>query len=98
MLRELWRISGVATRIIRTAPSVERWARFMLRARAQSHPQRPGGAIRTLVVSLLGAAAVAAGLVLIRQQKLPDPQIRDVHAGESQPGTISLEKLRELGY
>ena len=55
--------------------------------------------IRTLVVSLLGVAAVAAGLVLIRQ-KGPEPQlrIRDVHAGESQPGTISLEKLRELGY
>ena len=100
MLRESWRISGVAARIVRTAPSVERWARFVLCARARSHPQRPGGAIRTLVVSLLGAAAVAAGLVLIRQQKLPDPQlqIRDVHAGESQPGTISLEKLRELGY
>ncbi len=55
--------------------------------------------IRTLVVSLLGVAAVAAGLVLIRQ-KGPEPQvrIRDMHAGESLPGTISLEKLRELGY
>ena len=57
-----------------------------------------GGRIRTFVVSLLGVAAVAAGLVLIRQKPEPQLRMRDVHAGESQPGTISLEKLRELGY
>ena len=72
----------------------------MLNARSRKPPYNGlGGHIRTLVVSLLGVAAVAAGLVLIRQ-KGPEPQlgIRDVHAGESHPGTISLEKLRELGY
>ena len=72
----------------------------MLTRVRESHPNTAtGGIIRTLVVSLLGVAAVAAGLVLIRQ-KGPEPQyrIRDVHAGESQPGTISLERLRELGY
>jgi hypothetical protein len=55
--------------------------------------------IRTLVVSLIGVAALTAGLVLIRQQKQVGlPQIKEVPPGESVPGTISLERLRELGY
>jgi hypothetical protein len=55
--------------------------------------------IRTLLVSLLGAAALAAGFVLIRQTTpQPLPRYRDGHAGESEPGTISLERLRSLGY
>jgi hypothetical protein len=55
--------------------------------------------IRTLLVSLLGAAALAAGYVLITQKgPEPLPRFRDSHAGERQPGTISLERLRELGY
>jgi hypothetical protein len=55
--------------------------------------------IRTLVVSLIGAAALTAGLVLIRQQKQVGlPQVREVPPGENVPGTISLERLRELGY
>ena len=57
------------------------------------------GPIRTFIVSLLGAAALAAGLVLIRHKGPEAPQlVREAHAGESQPGTISLERLRELGY
>ena len=55
--------------------------------------------IRTLLVSLLGAAALAAGFVLIRQTApQPLPRYRDGHAGENEPGTISLERLRALGY
>ena len=53
-----------------------------------------------LLVSLLGAAALAAGFVLIRQTE-PHPlprRSRDAHAGENEPGTISLERLRALGY
>jgi len=60
-----------------------------------------GGPIRPLVVSLLGAAAVAAGVLLIRQ-KGPEPEAKpgvgSMLAGESRPGTISLERIRELGY
>lgn len=56
--------------------------------------------MRTLTVSLLGAAAVAASLVLLRQQKQPEPprQPRVTPAGETVPGTISLERLRESGF
>jgi len=54
--------------------------------------------MRTLTYSLLGAAALAAGLILVRQQKLvEDERPKIVPAGETVPATISLEKLRELG-
>jgi hypothetical protein len=58
------------------------------------------GKIRALAVSLMSAAAVAAGLLLIRQQRHedlePNPE-NMVPAGETVPGAISLERLRELG-
>ena len=58
------------------------------------------GRIRTFAVSLMSAAAVAAGLLLLRQQRHEDVDStldNVVPAGETVPGTISLEKLRELG-
>jgi len=58
------------------------------------------GRIRTFAVSLMSAAAVAAGLLLLRQQRHEDvePTLDNVvPAGETVPGTISLERLRELG-
>ena len=55
--------------------------------------------IRALVVSLVGAAALTAGLVLIRQQRqVEEPRVKEIPAGETVPGSISLERLRELGY
>jgi hypothetical protein len=59
-----------------------------------------GGPIRTFAVSLIGAAALAAGLVLIRNQKNLEalPAVRDVPAGETVPSTISLDRLRASGY
>jgi len=54
--------------------------------------------MRTLTYSLLGAAALAAGLLLVRQQKLvEDERPKVVPAGETVPAIISLERLRELG-
>ena len=54
--------------------------------------------MRTLTYSLLGAAALAAGLLLVRQQKLvEDERPKLVPAGETVPANISLERLRELG-
>jgi hypothetical protein len=74
-----------------------RSARFLLEARAEFLVLE--ASIRTLVVSLIGVAALTAGLVLIRQQKqVGFPQVREVPPGENVPGTISLERLRELGY
>jgi len=54
--------------------------------------------MRTLTYSLLGAAALAAGLLLVRQQKLVEPERpKMVPAGETIPAVISLDRLRELG-
>ena len=58
-----------------------------------------GGVIRKFAVGLLGAAAVAATVLLVRQQKEVEPKERKdrlVQAGETKP-TISLERIRELG-
>ena len=39
-----------------------------------------------------------ASILLIRQQKLDQPKgAIEVPAGESSPGTLSLERVRELG-
>lgn len=73
-------------------------ARFVHSLFDESGPQ-PEVIIRTLTVSLLGAAALAAGLLLVRQQRREDAERPSlVPAGEQVPAVISLEKLRELGY
>ena len=71
----------------------------MLRPDPETPVPVHGGPIRTLTVNLIGAAALVAGLVFIRQQKQSDvPQLKNVPPGESVPAQISLERLRELGY
>ena len=60
------------------------------------------GAIRKSTVNLLGAAAlVAAGFALLRQgnprSEPVEAKIDEVPPGETIPGKIRLEKLRELG-
>jgi hypothetical protein len=70
-----------------------------MHARFESVHTHTEASIRTLLVSLLGAAALAAGFVLLRQTApQPMPRLRDGHAGENDPGTISLERIRALGY
>ena len=66
---------------------------------AAESPERTGeGSIRKVAYSLLGAAALAAGLLLIRQQKQEDLKVAgELAPGESVPSEISLERLRELG-
>lgn len=56
--------------------------------------------MRALTVGLIGAAALAAGLLLVREIRAEDPAPRDreVPAGENQPTTISLDRIRALGY
>ncbi len=54
--------------------------------------------MKKLTIGLLGAAALATTILLVRQQKevdAKDPRL--VPAGETQPTTISLERIRELG-
>ncbi len=50
--------------------------------------------IRKLTLGLVGAAAVAAGLLLMRQQKQTQPKEA---VAESASRTLPLERMRELG-
>ncbi|MEZ4417387.1 MAG: hypothetical protein R3E10_16655 [Gemmatimonadota bacterium] len=53
---------------------------------------------RRVTYGLLGAAALAASVLLIRAQKQPQAEEIDaVPPGENVPGQIRLDKLRELG-
>ena len=60
---------------------------------------KEGGTIRTFLVSLLGAATLTAGVLLVRhhQTKAEVGARKQVPAGESTARTASLDKLRELG-
>ena len=52
---------------------------------------------RKMAMGFVGVAAFAASLVLLRSQKTEQEEVRAVPPGESVPGEIQLEKLRELG-
>jgi hypothetical protein len=54
--------------------------------------------MRSLTAGLLGVAALAAGLFLFRQVKESANAPRVAPAGETQPATISLERIRVLGH
>lgn len=56
--------------------------------------------MRALTVGLIGAAALAAGLLLVREVRDDEraPRARDVPAGETHPATISLDRIRAQGY
>lgn len=67
------------------------------------HPSFQEAAIRTFVVSLLGAVCLTAGVVLLRanradQGKEVKKEVNLIPPGESVPGTIALERLREMGF
>ena len=54
--------------------------------------------MRKLMVGLLSAAALATTILLVRQQKQMETRtVQDIPAGERQPATISLKRIRELG-
>ncbi len=52
--------------------------------------------IRKLMLGLVGAAAVAAGLLLMRQQKQIQPK-EAIAEAENASRTLPLERMRELG-
>lgn len=63
-----------------------------------SEPREPGGSIRTINVSLLAMAALAAGYLLNRVRR---PQLEPIEprATTTTPqGELSLEKLRAAGF
>lgn len=54
--------------------------------------------MKSFALGLLGAAAVATTILLVRQQKEVTPKdSRPIAAGERRPTTISLQRIRELG-
>lgn len=57
--------------------------------------------MQKIAAGLLGAAAIAVGLIALRQPRVPgEPESLDeraVPAGERVPGQISLDRIRELG-
>jgi hypothetical protein len=60
------------------------------------HTIGPGGIIRALIVSLLGAVAFVASLLALRHQRQTSPR-NQTPAGEKVGQMASLERLRELG-
>lgn len=56
--------------------------------------------MRALTVGLIGAAALVAGLLIVREVQDPERSHRPtvIPAGESEPATISLERIRARGY
>ena len=72
-------------------------ARFMLRG-----PDDPPRSLimRALTVGLIGAAALVAGILIVREIRAGDdtPRSRELRAGESEPSYLSLERIRKLGY
>lgn len=63
------------------------------------HFSQPGGPIRTFIVSLLGAAAFTAGILVVRLHRVADYEVRgQIPAGERTARAVSLERLRELGF
>ena len=64
-------------------------------SRRPAFTSNAGGAIRTLSVSLLAAAAIAASLLLARRTERPAQAL--VPAGETLPAEQSLDAIREAG-
>lgn len=56
--------------------------------------------MRAITVGIISAAALAAGLLLVREIRGQEPTVRDreIPAGENQPSTLSLDRIRALGY
>ena len=52
---------------------------------------------RKMAMGLVGAAAFAASVVLLRSNRAEQDEAQKIPPGESVPGEIQLEKLRELG-
>ncbi len=63
----------------------------------RSTTSTPGGPIRTLSVSLLAVAAVAASIIVSRQRQERLPTTRENPAGETQPVVLSLDAIRAAG-
>jgi hypothetical protein len=58
-----------------------------------------GGPIRTFIVSLLGAAAFTAGILVVRLHRVADYGVKgQIPAGERNARAVSLEELRALGF
>ena len=84
------------------APDVSAWKRDRgdpkppLSVYRINHNPREEAIIRKLTLGIVGAAALAAGLLLMRQQKQSQPK-EEIAEAESVSATLKLERMRELG-
>ena len=54
--------------------------------------------MKNVAIGLLSAAALATTILLVRQQRDPEPRQAELTpAGETQTPPLSLDRLRELG-
>lgn len=60
-------------------------------------PPTRGLSMKSFTLGLLGAAALATTILLVRHQREDTKEVRLAPAGESQPAAVSLERIRELG-
>jgi hypothetical protein len=56
--------------------------------------------MRALTVGIIGAAALVAGIIIVREIRNGDDpsRSRELRAGETEPSYLSLERIRSLGY
>jgi hypothetical protein len=56
--------------------------------------------MRPLTVGLIGAVALVAGILIVREIRAADdaPRSRELRAGEREPSNLSLDRIRSLGY
>lgn len=56
--------------------------------------------MRPLTVGLIGAAALIAGILIVREIRAGDdtPRSREIRAGEREPSVLSPDRIRSLGY
>lgn len=65
--------------------------------RATAAPFRGEAPIRTLSVSLVAVAAIAASLLIVRSREEHDTNPGIVPAGENVPARLKLDAIREAG-
>jgi hypothetical protein len=56
--------------------------------------------MRPITVGIIGAAALVVGVLIVREIRAVEeaPRPREIPAGEIEPTTLSLERIRSLGY
>ena len=56
--------------------------------------------MRPITVGIIGAAALVVGILIVREIRAVEeaPRPRELRAGELDPTSLSLDRIRSLGY